>query len=31
VESKRTEKKDPKEIIPFHEDKEDDEKILSKF
>jgi uncharacterized phage infection (PIP) family protein YhgE len=31
VEGKRSVQKDPKEVIPFHEDKEDDKKVLSKF
>jgi hypothetical protein len=31
VEDKRPARKDPKEVIPFQEDKEDDKKVLSKF
>jgi hypothetical protein len=31
AESKRFAQKDPKEVIPFPEDKEVDEKVLSKF
>jgi methyl-accepting chemotaxis protein len=31
VEGKRFAQEDPREVIPFHEDKEDDKKVLSKF
>jgi len=31
VEGKRFVQEDPTEVIPFHEDKEDDKKVLSKF
>jgi hypothetical protein len=31
VEGKRLAQKDPKEVIPFQEEKEDDKKVLSKF
>jgi methyl-accepting chemotaxis protein len=31
MEGKRSVRKDPREVIPFQEDKEDDKKVLSKF
>jgi hypothetical protein len=31
VEGKRPAQKDPKEVIPFHEDKEKDEEVLKDF